>query len=55
MLVEKVSKKSEDEYMGRNSQSSSIIFPKGDYKIGDYVNVKIVSCSKATLKAELVK
>jgi tRNA-2-methylthio-N6-dimethylallyladenosine synthase len=55
VLVEKVSKKSEDEYMGRNSQSSSIIFPKGDYKIGDYVNVKIVSCSKATLKAELVK
>ncbi len=55
VLVERVSKKSEDEFMGRNSQSSSCIFPKGNYKIGDYVNVKIIDCTKATLIAEIVE
>ena len=54
VLVEKVSKKSDKEYMGRNSQSSTVIFPKGDYKIGEYVKVKITDCSKATLRGELV-
>lgn len=55
VLVEKVSKKSEDHFMGRNSQSSSCIFEKGDYNIGDYVTVKITDCTKATLIAEIVK
>lgn len=54
VLVEKVSKKSEQEYMGRNSQSSTCIFPKGEYSIGDYVMVKIVDFTKTTLIAELV-
>ena len=54
VLVEKVSKKSEQEYMGRNSQSSTCIFPKGEYNIGDYVMVKIVDFTKTTLIAELV-
>jgi tRNA-2-methylthio-N6-dimethylallyladenosine synthase len=54
VLVEKLSKKSDKEYMGRNSQSSTVIFPKGDYKIGEYVKVKITDCSKATLRGELV-
>lgn len=54
VLVEKVSKKSDEQFMGRNSQSSSIIIPKGEYKIGDYVMVKIVECTKATMIAELV-
>ena len=54
VLVEKVSKKSDQEYMGRNSQSSTCIFPKGEYNIGDYVMVKIVDFTKTTLIAELV-
>ena len=54
VLVENVSKKSAEEYSGRNSQNKMIIFPKGDYKIGDYVQVKITVCTSATLKGKLV-
>ena len=50
VLVEKLSKKSKEEYSGRNSQSITVVFPKGDYKIGDFVNVKIESCTSGTLK-----
>lgn len=54
VLIEKLSKKSEEEYMGRNEHSSSIIFPKGNHKIGEYVNVKITSCTKASMRGELI-
>ena len=47
--VEKVSKKSENDWSGRNSQSITVVFPKENYKIGDFVNVKINSCTSATL------
>jgi tRNA-2-methylthio-N6-dimethylallyladenosine synthase len=50
VLVEKVSKKSKDEYSGRNSQSITVVFPKEDYKIGDFVNVKITDCTSGTLR-----
>ena len=50
VLVEKVSKKSNDEFSGRNSQSITVVFPKENYKIGDFVNVKIESCTSGTLK-----
>ncbi len=45
VLVEKVSKKSKEEFSGRNSQSITVVFPKEHYKIGDFVNVKITSCT----------
>ncbi|MCB0507149.1 MAG: tRNA (N6-isopentenyl adenosine(37)-C2)-methylthiotransferase MiaB [Chitinophagales bacterium] len=54
VLIEKISKKSEEEYCGRNSQNKMIIFPKGNYKIGDYVQVYIESANKATLKGRVV-
>ncbi|MBC7642716.1 MAG: tRNA (N6-isopentenyl adenosine(37)-C2)-methylthiotransferase MiaB, partial [Flavobacterium sp.] len=50
VLVEKVSKKSKEEFSGRNSQSITVVFPKENYKIGDFVNVKIQSCTSGTLK-----
>ena len=50
VLVEKVSKKSDKEFSGRNSQSITVVFPKENYKIGDFVNVKIESCTSGTLK-----
>ena len=50
VLVEKLSKKSKEEFSGRNSQSITVVFPKEDYKIGDFVNVKIESCTSGTLK-----
>ena len=50
VLVEKVSKKSNEEFSGRNSQSITVVFPKEQYQIGDFVNVKIISCTSGTLK-----
>jgi tRNA-2-methylthio-N6-dimethylallyladenosine synthase len=52
VLVEKLSKKSTEEFSGRNSQSITVVFPKENYKIGDFVNVKITSCTSGTLKGE---
>lgn len=54
VLVEKVSKKSAEEFSGRNSQSITVVFPKENYKIGDFVNVKILSCTSGTLKGKAV-
>ncbi len=54
VLVEKVSKKSTEEFSGRNSQSITVVFPKENYKIGDFVNVKILNCTSGTLKGEAV-
>lgn len=55
VLVEGASKRSNNEYFGRNSQNKVIIFPKEDCHIGDYVNVLVQSCSPATLKGIIVK
>ena len=59
VLVEGFSKRSEDFLQGRNDQNKKVIFPKENYngaafRKGDYVMVKIVSCSSATLKGEPV-
>ncbi len=49
VLIEGTSKKSESDWMGRNSQSFVVVFPKEGYKIGDFVNVKITDCTSGTL------
>ena len=49
VLIEKVSKKSTEEFSGRNSQSITVVFPREQYKIGDFVNVEIESCTSGTL------
>ncbi|RZL06724.1 MAG: radical SAM protein, partial [Hymenobacter sp.] len=41
VLVENFSKRSKDDLSGRNSQSQVVIFPKGNFKKGDYVNVLV--------------
>jgi tRNA-2-methylthio-N6-dimethylallyladenosine synthase len=50
VLVEKISKKSEQEFSGRNSQNITVVFPRKNFKIGDFVKVKIESCTSGTLK-----
>lgn len=52
VLIEGTSKKSETQWMGRNSQNTVVVFPKENYKIGDFVNVKINECTSATLIGE---
>ena len=54
VLIEKESKKSVDDLAGRNSQNKMCVFPRKDAKIGQYVSVKIHSCTSATLIGEIV-
>lgn len=54
VLIEKVSKKSAEELSGRNSQSLVVVFPREEYKIGDFVNVKIINCTSGTLIGEAI-
>ncbi len=49
ILIEGNSKKSDAQWMGRNSQNAVAVFPKGNEKIGDLVMVKIEDCTSATL------
>lgn len=54
VLIEGDSKKSSEEWKGRNSQNKMINFPKvGDHKPGDYVMVKVVSATGASLRGEM--
>jgi tRNA-2-methylthio-N6-dimethylallyladenosine synthase len=55
VLVEGFSKRSEEDMCGRNTYNTMVIFPKKDAKPGDYVQVKINSCSSATLLGEIVE
>jgi tRNA-2-methylthio-N6-dimethylallyladenosine synthase len=55
VLVEGVSKKSSDYLFGRNSQNKVVVFPKQNYKTGDYVFVEITECTSATLIGESIK
>ena len=54
VLVESVSKKSAEEFAGRNPFNARVVFPKKDSKPGDYVTVKINSCTSATLIGEII-
>lgn len=54
VLAEGFSKRSKSQLFGRNSQNKVIIFPTGSYRKGDYVNVRVSSCTSATLIGELV-
>ena len=55
VLVEGVSKKSKEELYGRNSQNTVIVFPRENYKAGDYVLVNVEGCTSATLKGKAIK
>jgi tRNA-2-methylthio-N6-dimethylallyladenosine synthase len=54
VLVEGVSKKNKNELFGRNDQNKVIIFPKGNITKGDYVKVKVNSCTAGTLLGEII-
>jgi tRNA-2-methylthio-N6-dimethylallyladenosine synthase len=54
VLVEKTSKKSENDLSGRNSQSITVVFPKENYKIGEFVYVEITDCTSGTLIGKAV-
>lgn len=54
VLIEKESKKSDQEWSGRTEQNTVAVFPKEHYKVGDFVMVEIIDCTSATLKGKAV-
>jgi tRNA-2-methylthio-N6-dimethylallyladenosine synthase len=56
VLIEGDSKRSSDDWMGRNTQNKVIVFSKGNYdlKKGDYAWVKVNDCTQATLLGEII-
>ena len=54
VLIEKESKKSNTQWSGKTQHNIVAVFPKENYKIGDFVNVKITDCTSATLIGEAV-
>ena len=54
VLIEGTSKKSKLDAYGRNSQFVTIIFPINEAKTGQYVNVKVNSCTSTTMIGEQV-
>ncbi len=54
VLVEGVSKKSEEQLFGRTSQNKVVVFPKKNFNPGDYVTVRINRCTSATLIGDSV-
>jgi tRNA-2-methylthio-N6-dimethylallyladenosine synthase len=55
VLVEGFSKKSQEMLQGRNAQNTVVVFPKGNHKPGDYVNVLAERCTTATLIGTVIE
>lgn len=49
VLVEGVAKRSREQMVGRTQQNKTVVFPRGNHKVGELANVKIVSATSATL------
>jgi len=54
VLVEGTSKRSREQLVGRTEQNRVVVFDRGTHHIGDFVQVKIIEASSATLKGEAV-
>ena len=55
VLVEGVSKRSTDRWIGRTEQNKTCVFPRGDFRVGDTIKVRVVGSSSATLLCELAQ
>ena len=53
VLVEGVSKRSTQQWVGRTQQNKTCVFPRGDFRVGDFVKVRVTGSSSATLVCEL--
>lgn len=54
VLVEGFSRRSIEHLSGRTSQNKVVVFDAHDFKVGDYVRVRITDCSSATLQGEVI-
>ena len=55
VLIEGFSKKSAADLMGRTSQNKACVFPAAGHKTGEYITVRVLSCTAATLLCEVVE
>jgi tRNA-2-methylthio-N6-dimethylallyladenosine synthase len=55
VLVEKTSKKSDEQMSGRTDTNKICVFDRKDFEPGDYVEVEITDCTSATLLAKPIK
>jgi tRNA-2-methylthio-N6-dimethylallyladenosine synthase len=57
VLIEGDSKRSDQDWMGRNTQNKVIVFPKENYQLkkGDYAEVTVHDCTQATLLGKIKK
>lgn len=53
VLVEGVSKRSTAQWVGRTQQNKTCVFPRGDFRVGDLVKVRVREASSATLICDL--
>jgi tRNA-2-methylthio-N6-dimethylallyladenosine synthase len=54
VLADSISKRSDQHLSGRNTHNKVVIFPKGNYKPGDYVTVMITDCTAGTLLGQAI-
>ncbi len=54
VLIEGVSKRSREQFFGRTEQNRTAVFDRKEYKIGDFVKVKINDATAATLLGEII-
>ena len=52
VLIEKESKKSDEFWSGRTTQNTFVVFPKKNFSLGDFVDVRVENCTSATLIGE---
>ena len=55
VLIERFSKRSREQLMGRTDQNKAVIIPRGKHHIGQTVRVRITGSSSATLIGEVVE
>ena len=55
VLVDGFSKRSRDQLCGRTEQNKTVVFERGNHRIGDFVNVTILEASSATLIGKAVE
>ncbi|MBD5212538.1 MAG: tRNA (N6-isopentenyl adenosine(37)-C2)-methylthiotransferase MiaB [Bacteroidales bacterium] len=54
VLVEGRSKRSASDWYGRTSQNKVVVYPHGEERPGDFIRVRVVSASSATLLGERI-
>ena len=55
VLIEGESKRSDQHLQGRNSANKVVVFPRKNFKAGDYVNVEVEDATAATLIGKVIE